>query len=114
MNAKHPPPITEEQVLEALRRVPQERWGAVLGFLADQEEGARLAAEFDPANPLAQKLTARLQGWDYELPSYKYDVIFTSLDSLLKPVETKKPAEKGPEKGKTSKKSNKKAEGPAQ
>ena len=38
----------------------------------------------------AQKLTAQLQGWEYEIPSYKYDVIFPSMDSLLKPVETKK------------------------
>jgi hypothetical protein len=59
MSMEHPAPITEEQVLEALRRVPKERWGAVLRFLADQEEGARLAALFDPANPLALKLTPR-------------------------------------------------------
>jgi Domain of unknown function (DUF4340) len=43
----------------------------------------------------AQKLTTQLQGWEYEIPAYKYDVIFTSLDSLLKPVETPKKAEKG-------------------
>jgi hypothetical protein len=56
----------------------------------------------------AQKLTARFQGWEYEIPSYKYDVIFTSLDGLLKPVETKKPAEKA----KTSKKGDKKEKAP--
>jgi hypothetical protein len=59
MSTQHPAPVSEQQILEALRRVPQERWGAVLRFLADQEEGARLAAEFDPANPLALNLTAR-------------------------------------------------------
>jgi hypothetical protein len=42
----------------------------------------------------AQKLTAQFQGWEYEIPSYKYDVIYTSLDSLLKPVEPPKKAEK--------------------
>jgi Domain of unknown function (DUF4340) len=42
----------------------------------------------------AQKLTTQLQGWEYEVPSYKYDTIFTSLDSLLKPVEPPKKAEK--------------------
>jgi hypothetical protein len=51
----------------------------------------------------AQKLTTQLQGWEYEIPSYKYDAIFTSLDSLLKPVEPPKKADKA-EKGKTSKK----------
>ena len=43
----------------------------------------------------AQKLTAQYQGWEYEIPAYKYDVIFTTLDSLLKPVEPPKKAEKG-------------------
>jgi Domain of unknown function (DUF4340) len=43
----------------------------------------------------AQKLTAQLQGWEYELPSYKYDGIFQSLESLLKPVEAPKKADKG-------------------
>jgi Domain of unknown function (DUF4340) len=38
----------------------------------------------------AKKLAAQVQGWEYELPSYKYDAIFRSLDDLLKPVE--KPA----------------------
>jgi hypothetical protein len=42
----------------------------------------------------AQKLTTQLQGWEYEIPSYKYDAIFTSLDSLLKPVESPKKADK--------------------
>ena len=43
----------------------------------------------------AQKLTTQLQGWEYELPSYKYDSIFHSMDDLLKPVEPPKKAEKG-------------------
>jgi len=43
----------------------------------------------------AQKLTTQFQGWEYEIPSYKYDSIFTSMDSLLKPVEPPKKAEKG-------------------
>jgi len=38
----------------------------------------------------AQKLTAQFQNWEYEIPAYKYDAIFTSLDSLLKPVEPPK------------------------
>jgi hypothetical protein len=51
----------------------------------------------------AQKLTTQLQGWEYEIPAYKYDVIFTSLDSLLKPVEPPKKADK-PGKAKPGKK----------
>jgi hypothetical protein len=53
------PTITEQQVLEALRRVPAERWGEVLQFLRDLEEGVRLAAEFDPTQPLARAYTPR-------------------------------------------------------
>jgi hypothetical protein len=49
----------ERQVLEALRRVPEDRWAEVLGLLADLEEGARLAAEFDPNNPRGRHYTAR-------------------------------------------------------
>ena len=58
----------------------------------------------------AQKLTTQLQGWEYEIPSYKYDVIFTSLDSLLKPVEPPKKAEKPGDKAKAGKKGEKKAD----
>jgi hypothetical protein len=47
----------------------------------------------------AQKLTTHSQGWEYEIPSYKYDAIFTPLDSLLKPVEKPKKAEKRAAKG---------------
>jgi Domain of unknown function (DUF4340) len=42
----------------------------------------------------AQKLTTQLQGWEYELPAYKYDSIFHSMDDLLKPVEPPKKADK--------------------
>jgi hypothetical protein len=48
----------------------------------------------------AQKLTTQLQGWEYEIPAYKYDTIFTPLDTLLKPVEQPKKAEKGEKTGK--------------
>jgi hypothetical protein len=48
----------------------------------------------------AQKLTAQFHNWEYEIPSYKYDAIFTSLDSLLKPVE---PPKAKSEKGKSEK-----------
>ncbi|HVW71278.1 MAG TPA: hypothetical protein VHB68_20025, partial [Steroidobacteraceae bacterium] len=42
----------------------------------------------------AQRLSAQFQGWEYEIPSYKYDTIFRTIDDLLKPVETPKKAEK--------------------
>jgi hypothetical protein len=61
----------------------------------------------------AQKLSAQLQGWEYELPSYKYDGIFQSLDSLLKPVEAAKKADKGGDKVKGGKKGVPTAEAPA-
>jgi Domain of unknown function (DUF4340) len=39
----------------------------------------------------AQKLNARLAGWEFEIPDYKYSVIFTPLDELLqKPPEPAK------------------------
>ena len=56
----------------------------------------------------AQKLTTQFQGWEYEIPSYKYDTIFTSLDSLLKPVEPPKKAEKA-DKASAGKKTDRKA-----
>jgi hypothetical protein len=62
----------------------------------------------------AQKLTAQLQGWEYELPSYKYDGIFHSLEDLLKPVEAPKKADKGgADKTKGGKKASPKADAPA-
>ncbi len=42
----------------------------------------------------AQTLTARTQGWEFEIPSYKYDGIFRSLEDLLKkPPEAPKKAD---------------------
>jgi hypothetical protein len=47
----------------------------------------------------AQTLEARLKGWQYEIPGYKYDGLFKPLEELLKkpePKEEKKPAAKKP------------------
>ncbi|HWZ64606.1 MAG TPA: DUF4340 domain-containing protein [Steroidobacteraceae bacterium] len=50
--------------------------------------GAGTAAE-------AQRLNARLSGWEFEVPEYKYGAIFRSLEDLLKPrEEPKQPAKK--------------------
>jgi len=45
----------------------------------------------------AQKLNTRLGGWEFDIPDYKYSVIFTPLEELLqKPPEPAKPKEKKP------------------
>ena len=52
----------------------------------------------------AKKLSAQVQGWEYEFPSYKYDAIFRSIDDLLKPVEPPKKADKADKASTSSKK----------
>jgi hypothetical protein len=37
----------------------------------------------------AQKLEARVKGWQFEIPNYKYDALFRPLEDLLKKPETK-------------------------
>jgi hypothetical protein len=37
----------------------------------------------------AQTLESRVKGWQYEIPSYKYDLLFKPLDELLKQPEKK-------------------------
>ncbi|HEV2270173.1 MAG TPA: DUF4340 domain-containing protein [Steroidobacteraceae bacterium] len=39
----------------------------------------------------AQQINSRAQGWDYEIPDYRYDEIFQAMDGLLKPLPAKKP-----------------------
>jgi hypothetical protein len=51
----------------------------------------------------AEGLAGRLQGWEFEIPSYKYDALFRSLDDLLqKPPEAKKAPGKDKAKSKGS------------
>ncbi len=38
----------------------------------------------------AETLAARVKGWQYEIPAYKYDLMFKPLEELLKPKEDKK------------------------
>ena len=38
----------------------------------------------------AQQINSRVQGWDYEIPDYRYDEIFQSMNGLLKPLPAKK------------------------
>jgi hypothetical protein len=42
--------------------------------------------------PRAQELNARLAGWEFELPGYRYDTLFRPLEQLLKPLPAPKPA----------------------
>jgi hypothetical protein len=47
------------------------------------------------ADAEARQINARVQGWQYVIPDYRYDEIFQSLDGLLKPLPAKKaPARK--------------------
>jgi Domain of unknown function (DUF4340) len=55
----------------------------------------------------AQKLTAQLQGWEYEIPSYKYETIFRPLEDLLKQLPVAGKADKAK---KTDKKATENAE----
>ena len=38
------------------------------------------------ADAEAHQINSRAQGWDYEVPDYRYDEIFQSMDGLLKPL----------------------------
>jgi Domain of unknown function (DUF4340) len=42
------------------------------------------------ADAQARQINSRVQGWDYDIPDYRYEEIFPSLDSLLKPLPAKK------------------------
>jgi hypothetical protein len=43
------------------------------------------------ADTEAQQINARVRGWEYVIPDYRYDQIFQSMDGLLKPLPVKKP-----------------------
>lgn len=44
----------------------------------------------------AERLEARLKGWEFEIPGYKYDAIFRPVEELLAPKPDKAPARKPP------------------
>ncbi len=57
------------------------------------------AVSSDPAAAAdAQQLSARLAGWEFQVPDYKYASIFVTLDELLKPLPepTKKSGKAAP------------------
>jgi hypothetical protein len=50
---------------------------------------ARAAAKDSQTEAAA--INQRLQGWQFEIPSYKYQPMFQPLEELLKKLEPKKP-----------------------
>jgi hypothetical protein len=66
--------------------------------VAGRKEGTKTLVSFTPSSTAketeaeAKTLAARLNGWEFEIPSYKYDGLFRPLDDLLKKPE---PAAKG-------------------
>jgi len=67
--------------------------------VAGRKEGTKTLVSFTPTSTAqateaqAKTLEARLEGWEFEIPSYKYDGMFRALEDLLeKPPE---PAAKG-------------------
>jgi Domain of unknown function (DUF4340) len=76
--------------------------------VAGRKEGTKTLVSLTPASTTpateaeAKTLDARLKGWEFEIPSYKYDGMFRPLEDLLeKPPEPaakggKKPAAKTP------------------
>jgi hypothetical protein len=75
--------------------------------LAGQKDGDRRYVAITPRSTAketeseAKTLADRVNGWQYEIASYKYDALFKPLDDLLKkpePKEDKKAAKKGPKK----------------
>jgi hypothetical protein len=71
--------------------------------VAGRKEGTKTMVSFTPTSTTpataaeAKTLTARVQGWEFEIPSYKYDGMFRSLEDLLEKLP--EPAAKGGKKG---------------
>jgi len=67
--------------------------------VAGHKEGTKTLVSFTPTSTAqateaeAKALAARLKGWDFEIPSYKYDGMFRSLEDLLEKLP--EPAAKG-------------------
>jgi hypothetical protein len=55
------------------------------------------AATTPAAQAQARDLNARLAGWQFELPGYRYDGLFKPLEQLLVPKKTKTSASSGPD-----------------
>lgn len=81
--------------------------------VAGRKDGARTLVSFAPASTAketeaeAKTLATRVSGWEFEIPSYKYDGLFRPLEDLLKkpPEPAAKNAKGTPKDGKPSRKS---------
>jgi hypothetical protein len=79
--------------------------------VSGQKDGERRYVSIAPKSTAketeteAQTLAARVNGWQYEIPSYKYDMLFKPLEELLKKPE--------PKEDKKASKSKKPADEPA-
>jgi hypothetical protein len=68
--------------------------------LSGQKDGERHYISIAPKSTAqetateAQKIEARVKGWQFEIPGYKYDVLFKPMEEMLKPKEDKKAAKK--------------------
>jgi len=84
--------------------------------VAGRKDGTRTLVSFAPTSTAketeaeAKTLAARLNGWEFEIPSYKYDGLFRPLEEMLKKLP--EPAAKGG-KGAASKGKDKDAAKPA-
>lgn len=80
--------------------------------VAGRKDGTRTLVSFAPRSTdkatetEARALEARVKGWEFEIPSYKYDGMFRSMEDLLK--KPPEPAEKGPKGAKEGTKAGKK------
>ena len=82
--------------------------------VAGRKDGSKTLVSFTPSSTAkeaeteAKTLETRLKGWEFEIPSYKYDGMFRPLDDLLK--KPPEPAAKGTkgEKGSKGDKASKK------
>jgi Domain of unknown function (DUF4340) len=56
--------------------------------------GVSAQARDKSADAEAQQIDSRAQGWEYQIPGYRYEEIFQAMDGLLKPLPAKKAAAK--------------------
>jgi Domain of unknown function (DUF4340) len=68
----------------------------VSGYKQDKDDYIDVSAKAagPSADAEARQINARVQGWDYEIPDYRYTQIFQPIDGLLKPLPVKKPRTK--------------------
>lgn len=69
------------------------------GYREDKDDYIDVSAKASDksAETEARQINARVQGWEYEIPDYRYGEIFQPIDGLLKPLPAK-PAKKAPAK----------------